>query len=98
MSQTFTLPPGCRGFTTADGQTLRSSSNGTITLEDNHASRLLRSAHASTGLVSAQSHRLGTKTGRWCVSCSRLWQAWTTRCHRCGELTLLESEVSAAAA
>jgi hypothetical protein len=92
MSETFTLPPGCQGFTTAGGETLRPNSNGTITLEDHHASRLKASAHKSIGLVTSQSFRLGTKTGRWCSACKRLWQAWSATCPRCGDETHAEAE------
>jgi hypothetical protein len=92
MSETFTLPPGCQGFTTAGGETLPANSNGTITLSDNHAARLKSSAHNSIGLVTSQSHRLGTKAGRWCAGCKRLWQAWSQVCPKCGEGTQPERE------
>lgn len=96
MSETFTLPPGCRGFTTADGQTLRADSKGTITLEDHHAARLMRSKHAAVGLVSRRSYQLGTREGRWCTACRRLWQGWSMRCPKCNAATIAESEMRAA--
>jgi hypothetical protein len=95
MSQTFTLPPGCKGFTTAEGTTLRSNGNGTITLEDHHANRLLHSAHASIGLISQQVHSLGTKTGKWCRACRFLAQGWAEVCPKCAGPVVPESELSA---
>jgi len=97
MSETFTLPPGCQGFTTASRETLRPNSNGTITLEDHHAARLKKSAHNTIGLITSQSHRLGTKAGRWCAGCKRLWQAWSLECPKCGAETRPENAGSPAA-
>jgi hypothetical protein len=90
LSETVTLPPGCAGFTTASGRTIKAKPGGTVTLEDHDATALLKSQHASIGLVTRQSHRLGTKSGRWCLSCRRLWQAWTRKCPKCHEPTVPE--------
>ena len=94
MSERITLPPGCAGFTTADGRTLKAKPGGTITLEDNDAKRLMRSQHASIGLISKQSFRLGTRDGRWCTGCRRLWQGWSLECPRCGASTMPEADLS----
>jgi hypothetical protein len=32
---------------------------------------------------------IGTRLGKRCVSCSRLWQIWTTKCHTCGNEDLV---------
>lgn len=90
MSERITLPPGCAGFTTADGRTLKAKPGSSIVLEDGDAKRLLNSGHVSAGVISRQSHRLGTKHGRWCVECRRLWQGWSYECPKCGELTVPE--------
>jgi hypothetical protein len=30
---------------------------------------------------------IGTRLGRWCAACKRIWQAWSITCPRCGEDT-----------
>lgn len=88
MSERVSLPPGCAGFTTADGRTLPAKAGSTMTLEDNDHARLMKSAHAANGLISNMSYRLGTKKGRWCAKCLRLWQAWSLTCPKCGRDTV----------
>jgi hypothetical protein len=91
MSERVTLPPGCAGFTTADGRTLPAKAGTSIVLEDHDVARLMKSGHAANGLISRQAHRLGTKQGRWCLACRRLWQAWSLECPNCHEPTMPEN-------
>jgi hypothetical protein len=89
MSRKIQLPPGCIGFTSADGTKSPEVRQGTsVTISDEHASRLRKSAHASIGMITVDPGTvIGTKKGRWCASCRRLWQAWSDFCPKCGEAT-----------
>jgi hypothetical protein len=95
MGQRVELPPGCGGFRCADGTVYRAKPGSAVTLEDNHATALRNSQHHSIGLVTPPSFQLGTKEGRWCVECNRLWQAWSHTCPKCGAFTMIESAMSA---
>ncbi len=33
---------------------------------------------------------LGTKRGRWCAACCRIWNAWSHKCPKCGAQTEAE--------
>ncbi len=94
MSERVTLPPGCAGFTTADGRTLKAKAGTSIVLDDRDAAVLKRSEHASIGLVTSQSFRLGTRDGRWCEECRRLWQGWSLQCPKCDALTVPEGRMN----
>lgn len=93
MSQRVQLPPGCSGFRCADGSVYSAKPGTSVVLEDHHASSLAKSQHQSIGLVkSGESFSIGTKKGRWCPACSRVWQAWSVACPRCGAETLAQGE------
>jgi hypothetical protein len=94
MGTRVQLPPGCAGFRCADGSVYSAKPGSSLVLEDRHADALKKSQHSSIGLVTGESHRLGTKNGRWCRACARLWQAWSAECPRCGDLTEPEMPVS----
>jgi hypothetical protein len=82
------LPPGCGGFTAADGR--YDARPGThVTVSDEHAARLRKSAHTSVGMISVGGGIvIGTKKGRRCDPCGgRVWQAWSLSCPRCGAPT-----------
>jgi hypothetical protein len=87
------LPPGCGGFTTADGTRYDAKPGTSVVLEDRHADALARSQHSSIGLVTKPSTGIGTKKGRWCRPCRRLWQAWSQVCPKCGQDTVPEADM-----
>jgi hypothetical protein len=86
MGERFNLPPGCAGFTSADGTRYNAKAGTSVVLEDHHADRLKKSAHNTVGLVTPMSYALGTKKSTRCTStgCHFIGQAWTTECPRCG--------------
>lgn len=94
MSQRVQLPPGCGGFTTADGTRYDAKPGTSVVLEDRHASALAKSQHSSIGLVTAPSYRLGTKKSRWCPDCGFHAQAWTQACPRCRVPTVSGEEIA----
>ena len=84
------LPPGCRGFDMKDGTRVTAArEGGTVTVDDRHASANAKSQFAGDGnlLTATGAVTLGTKKGKKCPSCSRLWNNWTTVCHSCGTET-----------
>lgn len=93
MSQRVQLPPGCGGFTTADGSRYDAKPGTSVVLEDRHADALAKSQHSSIGLVTKGSTRLNTKAGRWCRPCRRLWQAWSSTCPKCEGPTVPEADM-----
>jgi hypothetical protein len=94
MSTRVQLPQGCTGLDTRDGKRYNATRpGGSVVVEDRHAAELAKSSNSnrSMGLLSArQPLSFGTKAGRWCAECRRLWNAWNDRCPRCGESTSSE--------
>jgi hypothetical protein len=89
------LPPGCSGLQMTDGTNYTGKPGGRVNVADEHAPFVRRQVGGDAGLVGHGSFRtfLGTKAGRWCVPCRRLWQSWSAQCPRCGEDTLPEAEM-----
>jgi hypothetical protein len=88
MSTRIELPPGCSGITCQDGTRYTGRKGGSVVVDDRHAAAIARSRHGGTGLITAaRMTQLGTRTGRWCPACARLWQAWSRTCPRCGGVT-----------
>jgi len=85
------LPPGCSGLTMQDGTNYSSArKGGHVMVDEDHAPYVRRQVGGDAGLVGHASFRamgIGTKAGRWCASCKRLWNAWSTQCPRCGAAT-----------
>jgi hypothetical protein len=84
------LPPGCEGFT-GGSERYRARPGGVVTVSDEDARKLdAMPGNGTAGLVTARSRVFaGTRKSRWCFACTpaRVWNAWTTRCHRCGGAT-----------
>jgi hypothetical protein len=53
--------------------------------------------YAQAGLVDAGPEKFAVRNtqteGRWCRTCGRLWHAWAKVCSKCGQETVLESEM-----
>jgi len=90
MSQRVNLPPGCSGFDCKDGTKYKADKpGGAVVISDRHAGAVNQSQYADQGLISARGGlSFGTKRGKRCVSCRRLWNAWNDTCPRCGENTI----------
>lgn len=80
------LPDGCSGLDMANGKKYTAEKpGGTVEVTGKDAHYLDTSWYGQSGVMHGSSQfTLGTKTGRWCTTCSRLWQAWSTTCPRCG--------------
>ncbi len=84
------LPPGCSSLHMEDGTTYNAGRpGGHVDVAEHHARAINRmGGNGTAGLVSAKGwHYLGTKKGRWCAACRRVWNAWSADCPRCGAAT-----------
>lgn len=82
------VPPGCVGFRTRDGRTIDKNADGSVTLEGRDEQLFKKSVHKGVGLVSTEeTWTLGTKKGRYCKPCIRLWNVWNDVCPKCGKPT-----------
>lgn len=85
------LPPGCSGIDAQDGTRYTGRKGGVVEVSDTHAAAIRRSQHQDIGMLSGtEAHFIGTKKGRWCEPCKRLWNAWSTECPKCGVPTTEE--------
>jgi hypothetical protein len=85
LSKQVHLPPGCSGFTCADGTNISASRpGGTVTVSDRHADAINNSQYGDTGFISARGAvSFGTKKSRFCERCRNIWNAWNDVCPRC---------------
>ncbi len=92
MGVKVNLPPGCYGFEARDGTKYTAKRpGGSVEVSDKHASHINKGEYASQGFISAkQATSFGTRAGRWCQRCNRLWNAWNKTCQKCGDETILE--------
>lgn len=95
MSKRVNLPPGCSGFTTKDGSTLKADKpGGSVTISDRHAKALNQSQYAEQDFISAKGGlTFGTKRGMLCVHCKRVWNAWNDVCPKCDAETVEMDQV-----
>lgn len=79
----ITLPDGCRGVDMATGQ-YTSRPGDTITVSTGNADLIRqRAARVRHG----EQFAFGTRRGRACTPCRRVWNAWNATCPKCGEPT-----------
>jgi hypothetical protein len=87
------LPPGCFGIETPSGKKYSAKPGGTIEVSQHVADRINKSTAGASGVLrGGELLALGTKRGRSCSSCRRIWQAWSTECPRCGNPTEADYE------
>ena len=93
MTVRVNLAPGCSGFTMAgDGTHYKAGRpGGHVDVADHHAPYIDgMSGNGDAGLLSAKGrHFIGTRKGRRCTGCGRLWNVWSLTCPReqCGAAT-----------
>lgn len=76
---TMTLPEGCRGVDMASGQyTARPGDR--IQVSPGNADIIRQRA---AGVRRGETFAFGTRRGRRCEPCGRLWNAWNASCPRC---------------
>ena len=79
------LPPGCSGFDCKDGTKYTANKpGGKVEVEDRHASAINSGQYGDTGFISAKgSLSFGTREGKQCPQCSRVWNVWNSVCPKC---------------
>lgn len=90
VSRTVHLPPGCESLHMQDGTTYDAARpGGRVSVLDHHGDAIARTLGGDAGLVGSGRFGvfLGTRRGQVCAPCGRVWQAWSTRCPRCGAVT-----------
>lgn len=94
MSVKVQLPPGCKGFDCADGTKYTAKkAGGSVEVSERHAAAINGGQYGQTNFISAKGAlSFGTKNGRWCRTCNRLWNAWNHTCSKCGSETVLEED------
>jgi hypothetical protein len=95
MSTRVNLPPGCSGFQVG-GTHYEDRPGGHVDVADHDAPAVNRMlGNGDAGLLSAKGrHYIGTKKGRRCTGCGRLWNVWSLTCPRevCGAPTEPEAD------
>jgi hypothetical protein len=85
------LPPGCIGFDAKDGTRYTAKkAGGTVNVDERHAKAINEGQFGGdANLVSATGAlTFGTKKGRECLTCHRVWNVWNVVCPKCGADTV----------
>lgn len=86
------LPPGCEGINMEDGTRYTGKPGQQVTVSEGHARAINRQIGGDAGLAYAGFRGfVGTKKGRWCAACARVWNAWSHTCPKCGSNTELDA-------
>jgi hypothetical protein len=92
------LPPGCEGLNLQDGTRYSARKGGAVTVSDEHAAAVARFSGGDAAILDGRFRAFGgTRNGRWCQPCRRLWNAWNDACVKCGGETVPEAEMPAPA-
>jgi hypothetical protein len=83
------LPPGCSGFDCKDGTKYKADKpGGSVTVSEDHARAINQGQYGQKDFITAKgAQAFGTRRGRWCAPCRRVWNAWNDTCPRCGGVT-----------
>jgi hypothetical protein len=78
-----------------DGTSYSARPGSHVNVSDDHAAAIRRQVGGDAGLVGHGAFRAfgGTKDGRWCEPCRRLWNRWNLLCVKCGGETVPEAEM-----
>lgn len=92
MSRKIQLPPGCSGVTVDDGTRYNArKAGGVVEVSDRHGREIEKNNQYNGNIAGILSPNpglmFGTKKGRWCLECKRLWNAWSHTCPKCGRGT-----------
>ena len=83
------LPDGCTGLDMANGKKYTAEKpGGTVEVSSKDSRYIGTSYYGQLGIMrGGQAVTIGTKKGRWCGACNRVWQAWSANCPKCGDET-----------
>jgi hypothetical protein len=84
------LPPGCSGFNCQDGTRYKANRpGGSVTVSEEHARAIQTGQYGQKGFITASgAQAFGTKRGRECEACHRVWNVWNHECPRCDRPTV----------
>lgn len=84
------LPPGCYGFECSDGTKYTARKpGGAVDVLDHHASDINKGQFGQQDFISATgSLAFGTKRGKECLACHRVWNLWNHTCPKCDAVTV----------
>jgi hypothetical protein len=80
----ITLPEGARAVNMADPRRYTAGPGDQVEVSPGHAANIRRLAQR---VRSGERFALGTRRGRHCGPCDRLWNVWSAACPRCGAAT-----------
>jgi hypothetical protein len=83
------LPNGCYKLDMANGVSYKADKpGGSVEVTGRDAHFIDTSFYGQTGIMRGSAQfAFGTRKGRLCEACNRLWNVWSTECPRCGEGT-----------
>lgn len=88
MGVKVNLPPGCSGFDCKDGTRYYTKKGGSVEVSDDHAQAINTGQFGEKGFITATNAlSFGTKKGRSCSGCHRVWNVWNHTCPKCGRPT-----------
>lgn len=86
-----TLPENCYGFDMGgSGKKISGKPGSHVEVSSSEARQIKNSFAGQSGIVHGEQYSFGTKKGRRCGPCKRLWNAWNHECPRCGGDTTIE--------
>ena len=90
------LPDGCYGLNMANGRKYKAEKpGGTVEVSGKDAHYINTSYYGQSGIMTGNPQfGIGTRKGRWCEPCKRLWNVWSAECPRCGAATTPQGGVS----
>jgi hypothetical protein len=80
------------GLDMADGTKYTAKPGDYVNVSEGHARAIRKSWYGRSGVMNGQRLSFGTRRGRWCAACRRLWNAWNIECPKCGAATTEEGE------
>lgn len=88
---TVQLPDGCYGLDMANGRQYTADKPGGKVEVSGRDARFIDTSYYGQGqagiMRGGPQFTIGTRKGRWCEPCRRLWNAWSHLCPRCGAAT-----------
>lgn len=77
----ITLPDGARRVAMDGSNRYTGGPGDTVRVSDTHAAAIRKFASRTPR---GDRFAFGTRAGRWCAGCARLWNAWSAACPKCG--------------
>jgi hypothetical protein len=77
-----------------DGTRYSARKGQAVTVSDEHAAAVHRFSGGDAAILNGVFRSFGgTRAGRWCQACKRLWNRWNRECPNCHAETVPEAEM-----